>query len=73
MQVRIRRDTEVQLVEDRLNDEHKKNLQEAKERARLEAEFKWKNSKYSVRKNVPSEMTKILSGNSDKLLKKTSR
>ena len=68
MQVRIRRDTEVQLVEDRLNDEHKKNLQEAKERARLEAEFKWKNSKYSVRKNVPTEMTKMVSGRSEQRL-----
>ena len=68
MQVRMRRDTEVQVVEDRLNDEHKKNLQEAKERARLEAEFKWKNSKYSVRKSVPLEMTKGASGRSEQRL-----
>ena len=66
MQVRMRRDDEVQKVEDKLNDEHKKNLQDAKERARLEAEFKWKNSKYSVVKNtVPMELTKGISGKSE--------
>ena len=66
MQVRIRRDNEVQRVEDRLNDEHKKNVKDAKERARLEAEFKWKNAKYSVTRMTvpvpPSEMQRSSSG-----------
>lgn len=52
MQVRVRRDEAVQAVEDRLNDEHKKNVKDAKERARLEAEFKWKNAKYAVKRQM---------------------
>ena len=50
MKVRVSRDSKVQEVEDRLNEEHKKNVKDAKERARLEAEFKWNNSKYSVKR-----------------------
>ena len=39
-------------MEDKLNDEHKKNVKDAKERARLEAEFKWKNAKYAVKRQM---------------------
>ena len=58
----MRRDNQVQAVEDRLNDEHKKNVKNAKERARLEAEFKWKNAKFSKQKVNPEEMARGASG-----------